>query len=83
MNEFLYGATTLGCLVAGLFFLRFWRETADRLFVYFALAFWTLGVNYALLALVSLGNEWRLYVFMVRLAAFCLIVYGIIEKNRR
>jgi hypothetical protein len=23
------------------------------------------------------------YIFMVRLAAFCLIVYAIVEKNRR
>src|SRR6185503_8184794 len=39
MIEFLSGAITMGYLAAGGFFARFWRKTADRLFLVFALAF--------------------------------------------
>ena len=83
MATFFYGAATLGCLVAGLYFLRFWRESLDRLFLFFALAFWALAANYALLGTVTLATESRVYVFVVRLIAFCLIIYAIIDKNRR
>jgi len=33
MIEFLAGAVTLGYLIAAGFFWRFWRKTADRLFL--------------------------------------------------
>lgn len=78
---FLRGATALGCAVAALFFLRFWRSTTDRLFWWFALAFGILSIDYTVLGLVPLATEWRLYVFGFRLIAFCLILYGIAEKN--
>jgi hypothetical protein len=32
---------------------------------------------------VSFATEWRIYVFVVRLLAFCVILYAIVEKNRR
>jgi hypothetical protein len=83
INVFFYGMSTMGCAVAGLYFLRFWRESFDRLFLMFALAFWLLAVNYALLGTIQFANEARVYVFTVRLVAFCLILYGIFDKNRR
>ena len=83
INDFLYGASAMGCVVAGLYFLRFWRESFDRLFLMFALAFWLLAANYALLGTIQFANENRVYVFTVRLVAFCLILYGIFDKNRR
>ena len=83
MNVFFQGAVTMGCAIAGLFFLRFWRESRDGLFLRFAFAFWMLGASYAILGLVAVATDWRVYVFLVRLAAFCLILFGIAEKNRR
>ena len=83
MTAFLYGATTMGCAIVGLFFLKFWRESLDRLFLLFALAFWILAVDYAVLGMVAFATEWRVYVFTVRLVAFGLILYGIYDKNRR
>ena len=80
---FIHGAVTMGCAVAGVFFLRFWRQSLDRLFLRFAWAFWILAISYGLLGLVADATEWRVYVFIVRLAAFCMILYGIFEKNRR
>ena len=80
---FIQGAVAMGCVVIGVFFLRFWQQSRDGLFLRFAFAFWALALSYALLGVVAFATEWRVYVFMVRLAAFCLILYAIFEKNRR
>jgi hypothetical protein len=79
---FLHGAVAMGCTVGAVFFLRFWQQSRDRLFLWFAIAFFVLSLSYALLGLVTFASEWRVYVFVVRLFAFCLILYGIFEKNR-
>jgi hypothetical protein len=80
---FIQGAVSMGCALAGLFFFRFFHQSRDRLFFTFALAFWLLGASYVLLGVVSFATEWRVYVFVVRLLAFCTILYGIFDKNRR
>ena len=80
---FLRGATCCGCVVIALLFARFWRTTTDELFFWFAVAFAILAVDYAVLGLWPLANEWRVSVFLVRLAAFCFILYGIFVKNRK
>ena len=56
---FLSGAVAAAFVVAGLFFLRFWKRTRDGLFVAFALAFWLLGLTQALLALSDIPVEDR------------------------
>ena len=81
--DFLSGAVTLGFLVAGLFFLRFWKRTRDGLFIAFALAFWLLGLTQALLAFTDIPVEERSWLFLLRLAAFSLILISIWRKNRR
>ena len=81
--NFLGGALTFGFLVAGLFFLRFWRRTHDGLFVAFALAFWLLGLTQALLTLSNIPVEERSWLYLLRLAAFALILVSIWFKNRR
>lgn len=82
MSTFLYGATAMGCFVAGLFFLRFWRQSRDTLFVSFAVAFWLFALNYSVLGLVPLATERRPFVFLLRLAGFITILWGIVQKNR-
>jgi xanthine/uracil permease len=81
LNEFLLGAIVMGCGVAGLFFLRFWRRTRDRLFLIFGVAFWTLGVNWLALLFIR-QDEVRTWLYGLRLVAFVLILIGIIDKNR-
>ena len=83
MVTFLHGAAAMGSLIAGLFFLRFWRETHDRLFMTFALAFWLIAVERVVLGMIGTATEWREYVYLLRLGAFCIILYGIVQKNRR
>ena len=67
---------------AGLFFVRFWRETSDRLFLFFGAAFWLLSLSWLLLALISPTAETRPYVYAIRLVAFGLIILATIDKNR-
>lgn len=80
--DFLSGAVTFGFVVAGLFFFRFWRRTNDPLFVAFAFAFWLLGLAQALIALANIPVEERSWVYLLRLAAFTLILIAIARKNR-
>jgi hypothetical protein len=81
--DFLSGAITMGFVVAGLFFLRFWKRTRERLFIAFALAFWLLGLTQALLALIDVPDEERSGLYLLRLAAFVLILGSVGMKNRR
>lgn len=81
--DFLSGAITFGFAVAALFFLRFWKRTRDPLFIAFALAFLLLGLTQALLAFANIPVEERSSVFLLRLAAFSLILISIWRKNRR
>jgi membrane-associated PAP2 superfamily phosphatase len=81
--EFLGGLTAMGFAVAGLFFLRFWTRTRDRLFALFALAFWLLALNQGLLAALREAREEHTWIYLLRLAAFVLIIFAIVSKNRR
>jgi hypothetical protein len=83
MLTFVSGAITMGFLLSALFFLRFWRRTGDGLFAIFAAAFLLLAANQALAALIDFGREELSWVYLLRLAAFCLIITGIVEKNIR
>ena len=78
---FLSGVVTAGFFVAGLFFLRFWRRTQDKLFAAFAGAFVLLGINQALSYLVDYGWEEAGWVWPLRIAAFLLIIAAIVGKN--
>ena len=73
----------MGYAVCALFFLRFWRQTHDRLFLVFALAFGLLGLQRLALALTEPLDEWRTGLYVVRLLAFLLILGAIVDKNRR
>jgi hypothetical protein len=76
------GAITMGYAVAGLFFLRFWRETRDRLFLIFAGAFWVLGLQRLALGFSRDMVEDHTGLYLVRLFAFLLILGAIVDKNR-
>ena len=78
---FVSGLITMGYLVASAFFLRFWGRTRDRLFAIFAAAFCLLALNQALVALAGLTREEQSWIYLLRLAAFSLIIAGIVFKN--
>lgn len=82
MHLILTGAIATAFAVAGMFFLRFWRETDDRLFVFFALAFFVLAVNRVGLALATHQGLRGDSLYWVRFLAFALILIAIADKNR-
>lgn len=82
LSALVSGALVMGYAVAGLFFLRFWRETRDRLFGIFAGAFWLLAAQRLALALNPDPNDDQLLLYGVRLLAFVLILAAIVDKNR-
>ena len=82
INQFLHGSIVICYLLGGLFFLRYWKKTRDRLFAIFAIAFWVLAAERILLAATLPEYEFRPYIYLVRLFAFVLIIIAIIDKNR-
>lgn len=81
MIEFFAGAVTMSFVIAGVFFLRFWKKTADQLFLYFAIAFWLLAANQLTAAWLGVTDERTPYVYLLRVLAFGLIIWAIIGKN--
>ena len=77
-TTFISGVLSGMYLVAALFFLRFWRDTADRLFAFFSGAFAILAVQRVLLLIYRDVAS----VYILRLLAFVLIIAAIVDKNR-
>lgn len=82
MLAFLWGANALGCWAVGLIFLRHWRNTRDRLFAFFAAAFWVFALDAIVLVVGQPPDERRHFVYVIRVLAFLLLSYGIVDKNR-
>jgi hypothetical protein len=83
MRSFLWGALTVQTAIAALFFVRYWRVSGDRFFGYFALAFAFMTMNWIVLSVIEPQLEVTHYAYLLRLAAFILIIVGIVDKNRR
>jgi hypothetical protein len=86
MAQFIDGAIMITFCVAALCLLRFWRQSRDRFFLFFSLAFWIMAVNRVLLAVLtperSVPNENHVLLYLVRLLAFAILLAAIIDKNR-
>lgn len=83
MNELVSGMLVSGYVVAGLFFVRFWTQSRDRLFALFAAAFGLLAVQRLALAVSGAPIEEQTPLYLLRLLAFAIIAFAIIDKNRR
>jgi hypothetical protein len=83
MIEFFSGAVTLGFLVAAGFFVRFWRQTADRLFLAFAFAFVLFALNQALASWLTVLIEPASLIYALRVLGFVIILGAIVDKNAR
>ncbi len=81
MTQMMYGAISMASLTIGLFFLRFWRNTGDRFFLYFALSFFIEGVHRIYSAILNEAGEDSPLHYLIRLAAYGLILWAILEKN--
>jgi uncharacterized membrane protein HdeD (DUF308 family) len=83
IEGFLLGVIATASITTGVFFLRFWRDSRDSLFLAFAVAFIVEGLNRTAMLLLSQPNEGRTWVYLIRFFAFLLIVAGIVNKNRK
>ena len=80
MNQFLLGCVVMASLAVGLFFLRYFKATRDRLFLLFSVAFWLLALNWAIAAFDPTLQK---YAHVARFLAFFVIAVAVIDKNRR
>ena len=81
MIDFLAGALTLAYVIASVYFIHFWRRTADRLFLSFALAFGLLALNQIAAFSFGQGDERYNYAYVLRVLGFILILVAIVDKN--
>jgi peptidoglycan/LPS O-acetylase OafA/YrhL len=79
----MHGMLVFASLVVALQFLKFWRLSHDRFFVWFALAFVLLGAGWLARAFTSEASEHSYYVYIPRVLGFLLILAAILDKNRR
>jgi hypothetical protein len=81
MGNFLLGAVTLASVLVGLFFLRFWGKTGDRIFLFFAFSFWIEGASRVLEGALESASADVPLVYSLRLMAYLLILWAIVDKN--
>ena len=81
MIEFLSGAIAMAFFVSGMYFLRFWRKTNDRLFLSFAVAFWLMAANQTIVSLLGAADERSGYAYILRVLGFVIILFAIADKN--
>ena len=81
LEAFLLGVIATSSVTAGIFFLKFWKQTRDSLFLAFGLAFVAEGLNRCAVLFLTKANEENPYVYGVRLLAFLLILGAILHKN--
>jgi hypothetical protein len=77
------GALIAMSVVAAVFFLRYWRATRDGFFLWFAGAFATLGISWALLTYDTAASEHTFYIYAIRMLGFAQILAAILLKNRK
>jgi len=80
---FLLGVIVTASLVAAGYFLKFWRQTRDPLFLGFGAAFFIEGVNRTCFLFVANPESGSTTLYTVRLVSYLLILAAIAYKNRR
>jgi uncharacterized membrane protein HdeD (DUF308 family) len=81
VEGFLLGVITTASFVAGIFFLKFWRNTRDSFFLAFAASFLIEGLNRTAILFLDRPNEGSPWIYLVRLLAFLFLLGAIIKKN--
>lgn len=83
MNEMLIGAIGTSSFIVSLFFLRFWKSTQDRFFLFFALSFLIEAANRVFLVICfNLSEESPIY-YVIRVVSYAFIILAILEKNKQ
>ncbi len=82
LSSLLSGAVAMASFAVTLFFLKFWRQTLDRFFLLFALAFGLDAATRVVLGLTRISAEIEPLFYFARLLTFALIIAAIVVKNR-
>jgi len=83
LDAILTGAVITVSLTISLFFLRFWKSTRDKFFLYFAISFGLEAVNRVVLGMSIAQSEEMPTYYLIRLVSYGLILFAILEKNKR
>lgn len=75
------GMLSCGFAVAALLFFKSYSTTRDRLFLLFGIAFVLMAVERLIIPL-SLAGDDQPWIYLLRLLAFVVIIYAIVDKNR-
>ncbi len=78
----LIGAFIMASIIVSLFFVRFWKTTRDRFFLFFALSFALEGINRIIMEFTQTQDQ-KPFVYILRLIAYLLIIWAIFDKNKR
>ena len=81
IEGFLLGVIATASFTAGLFFLRFWKTTRDRLFLAFAAFFCIEAINRIVLLCCEHPNEGSPWIYLIRLLALVILLFAILKKN--
>lgn len=83
INQFISGAIMMAFFTFSMFFARFWSKTGDRLFGIFSLSFILMALERIALFYIHREDETRTWVYLIRFVAFSLIIFGVVDKNRK
>ncbi len=82
MQLIMLGAIAMASSIVALFFLRFWYQTGDKLFLLFSLAFAVDAVTRLALGMGDISDEQEPFVYGARFITFALIALAVVNKNR-
>lgn len=80
-DVFLLGFIVACSLVTAVFFLKYWRDARDPLFLAFAAFFGIQGVVQCVVLLLSRPNEGTIWLFSMRLLSILWVLGAILWKN--
>lgn len=82
IEGFLLGVIVTASAVAAAFFLKFWRQTRDSLFLGFGAAFLIEAFNRVAFLFLDNPYEGHPLLYLIRLFSYLLILAAIVNKNR-
>jgi hypothetical protein len=90
LATFLSGVSMATFAASGLFFIKFWRASGDRFFMYFGIAcglislerFVSIFIHETLEPIRNTLEGPSTWVYLIRLFAFGLILIAVVKKNR-
>ena len=80
-DVFLLGFIAASSCIASVFFLRFWRDARDPLFLAFGAFFGIQGIVHTLVLSLSRPNQGNVWLFLMRLLSVLSLLVAILWKN--